>query len=443
MRSISGVRGIVGQAFSPVLVGRYINAYVQEVGRGRILVGRDTRDSGEMVEAAVVAALTASGCDAVLLGVATTPTVEMAVQADDSAVGGLILTASHNPAQWNALKMLDQSGLFLGPDAVKRVFERVDTNTEVWVDHSELGSTTRHPGGDELHIEKTLALPYLDVPALKARRFKVVVDCVNGAAYASGPAICRAMGCDVIELFVTPDGKFPRGAEPVPEALALLGEAVRKHGADVGLAFDPDGDRLALVDENGTPLGEEATLALAVDLVLSQKAGPVVVNLSTSRMNEDLAAKHGVPFARTPVGEIHVSTHMLAHGGLIGGEGNGGVILPELHPGRDGLLAVAFTLEAMRSSGQKLSEMAAALPQYVMIKRKFALTAKPLHDAIAALKAANPGVECDERDGFRLAWPDAWVHLRASNTEPVVRVIAEAPTTDRAESLCAMVEELL
>lgn len=443
MRSISGVRGIVGQALSPVLVGRYVNAYVQEVGRGRILVGRDTRDSGEMVEAAVVAALTASGCEVVLLGVATTPTVEMAVQADENAVGGLILTASHNPAQWNALKMLDQSGLFLGPDAVKRVFERVDTNTEVWVDHSELGATSHHPGGDDLHIEKTLALPYLDVPALQARRFKVVVDCVNGAAFSSGPAICRALGCEVVELFVTPDGKFPRGAEPVPESLAPLGEAVRKHGADVGLAFDPDGDRLALVDEKGIPLGEEATLALAVDLVLSQKSGPVVVNLSTSRMSEDLAAKHGVPFARTPVGEIHVSTHMLAHGGLIGGEGNGGVILPELHPGRDGLLAVAFTLEAMRRSGRKLSELAASLPQYVMIKRKFALTAKPLNEAIAALKAAHPGVDCDERDGFRLAFPDAWVHLRASNTEPVVRVIAEAPTGERAEALCALVEELL
>jgi len=443
MRSISGIRGIVGQALSPVLLARYVNAYVQEVGHGRILVGRDTRDSGEMVQAAVVSALIASGCDAVLLGISTTPTVEMAVQADSQAVGGIILTASHNPAQWNALKLLDKDGLFLGPDAVQRVFARVDANEESWVEHHELGRTLPHPGGDDLHIEKTLALPYLDVPALKARRFKVVVDAVNGAAYASGPAICRRLGCEVVELFVTPDGQFPRGAEPVPESLAPLGETVRSHGADVGLAFDPDGDRLALVDETGTPLGEEKTLALAVDLVLSQKKGPVMVNLSTSRMNEDLAAKHGVPFERTPVGEIHVSTRMLAVGGLIGGEGNGGVILPELHPGRDGLLAVAFVLEAMRRSGQKLSELSAALPEYAMIKRKFALTAKPLQEAIAALKAANPGVECDERDGFRLAWPDAWVHLRASNTEPVVRVIAEAPTAERAEALCAQVEALL
>ena len=443
MRSISGVRGIVGQALTPVLVARYVNAFVQEVGRGRILVGRDTRDSGEMIENAVVAALVASGCDAVRLGISSTPTVEMAVQEDPDAAGGLILTASHNPAQWNALKLLDKDGLFLGPDAVKRVFSRVDSQIEAWVDHSELGSVSCHEGADALHVERTLALPYLDVPAIRARNFKVVVDCVNGADSLLGPAFLKALNCQVIELFTVPDGNFPRGAEPIPESLGPLGDAVRKNGADLGLAFDPDGDRLALVDETGTPLGEEKTLALAVDLVLSQKKGAVVINLSTSRMSEDLAERYGVPFERTPVGEIHVSTRMLKIGALIGGEGNGGVILPELHPGRDGLVAAAFVLEALRRDGRKLSQLSGDLPRYAMLKRKFDLQGKSLPKAIEALKRTYPDVPCDERDGFRLAFPDAWVHLRASNTEPVVRVIAEAPDEAAAAALCDQVESLL
>jgi len=442
MRSVSGVRGVVGEGLTPVVLATHVHAFVQAVGKGKVLVGRDTRDSGPLVEQVVCASLAMSGCTAVRLGVATTPTVEMAVQADPDAVGGIILTASHNPAPWNALKFLDKDGLFLGPDAVKALFGRVDAHQESWVRHDELGAVVDGPDSDDLHIDAILALPYLDLEAIRRQKLTIAVDAVNGAAYRIAPRLLERLGCKVVAIHVTPDGKFPRGAEPVPEALADLGRAVRDHRCDAGLAFDPDGDRLALVDETGTPLGEEATLALAVKLILEKKKGGVALNLSTSAMSEDIAKAAGVSCVRTSVGEIHVSTRMLADGLLIGGEGNGGVILPELHPGRDGVLGAALICQLL-TDGRKLSEHAAALPRYAMIKTKFDLAGKNLAASIAKLKAKFADAVLDERDGLRLSWPDRWVHLRASNTEPILRAIAEAPTAIEAQALCDAAKETL
>lgn len=442
MRSVSGVRGIVGEGLTPPVLASHVHAFVQAVGKGKVLVGRDTRDSGPLVEQVVCATLAMSGCTAVRLGVATTPTVEMAVQADPDAVGGIILTASHNPAPWNALKFLDKDGLFLGPDAVCALFARVDAQEESWVRHDGLGSVVDGPDSDDLHIDAILALPYLDLEAIRRQKLTIAVDAVNGAAYRIAPRLLERLGCKVVAIHVTPDGRFPRGAEPVPEALADLGKAVRDHGCDAGLAFDPDGDRLALVDEKGAPLGEEATLALAVKLILEKKKGGVALNLSTSAMSEDIAKAMGVPCVRTSVGEIHVSTRMLADGLLVGGEGNGGVILPELHPGRDGVLGAALVCQLL-TDGQKLSQHAAALPRYAMVKTKFDLAGKDLAAAIAKLKAKFADAILDERDGLRLSWPDRWLHLRASNTEPILRAIAEAPSASDAQGLCDAAKETL
>lgn len=443
MRSVSGVRGIVGEGLTPPALVTHVNAFVQETGRGRILVGRDARDSGPLVEDLVCATLALCGCDAIKLGICSTPTVEMAVLADPQAVGGIILTASHNPAPWNALKFLDRDGLFLGPEAVARLFQRVDQSEFTWVPHTEMGRVVTGQDADLAHVEAILGLPQIDTKAIAARKLTVVVDAVNGATYRIAPLLLSKLGCTVETIHCTPDGTFPRIAEPVPEALADLGEAVRRHGADLGLAFDPDGDRLALVDETGAPLGEEATLALGVRHILSQAKGGVAVNLSTSRMSEDIAAQAGVPFRRTPVGEIHVAKAMLAHGDLVGGEGNGGLILPALHPGRDGLLAAAVVVSCLATSGRSLSQLAADLPRYSMVKTKFGLEGKSLVGAIAALKARFPDAQLDERDGLRLSWSDSWLHVRASNTEPILRAIAEAPTHEQAMSLCDAAREVL
>lgn len=443
MRSVSGVRGVVGEGLTPPVLAAHVHSFVQAVGRGRVLVGRDARDSGPLVEQIVCATLAMSGCTAVRLGISSTPTVEMAVQADPQAVGGIILTASHNPAEWNALKFLDKDGLFLGPVEVKELFRRVDENETDWPRHTGLGEVVDGPDGDDLHIDAVLALPCVDADGIRERKFKVAVDAVNGATWRIGPRLLERLGCEVVALHVTPDGTFPRGAEPVPEALAILGQAVRDHGCGLGLAFDPDGDRLALVDERGLPLGEEATLALGVRHVLSWRKGDIALNLSTSAMSEDLAQAAGVRCLRTPVGEIHVAKAMLAEDCLVGGEGNGGLILPMLHPGRDGVLAAAVVLDLLRASGRKLSEEAADLPKYSMVKTKFGLAGKDLAASIVRLKERFADATLDERDGLRLSWPGKWLHLRASNTEPILRAIAEARTETEAQALCRAAEEVL
>jgi len=443
MRSVSGIRGIVGEGLTPESLVSHVNSFAQAVGRGKVLVGRDTRDSGPAVEELVCAILAFSGCDAVKLGIATTPTVEMAVLKDSQAVGGIILTASHNPMEWNALKFLDKEGLFLGPDEVRALLGRVDRHETSWVRHDGLGAVRTGQDADDLHIDAVLELPHLDVPAIRARKFRVACDCVNGAAYRIAPALLERLGCEVFPLHVIPDGRFPRGAEPVPEALGILSETVRKHHCDLGLAFDPDGDRLALVDDTGAPMGEEATLALCVRHILSVTPGDIALNLSTSRMSEDLAAKAGVRCLRTAVGEIHVAKAMLREGCVVGGEGNGGLILPALHPGRDGILATAVVLALMAATGRKSSTLSSELPRYGMIKTKFSLEGKSLSSAIHALKTKFADAKLDETDGLRLSWSDSWLHVRASNTEPILRAIAEAPTVDRARELCRAAEEVL
>jgi phosphomannomutase len=444
MRSVSGIRGIVGPDFNPLVIAKYVNAFVQLTSARRVVVGRDTRPTGAMVERAVAAALQASGAEAVMLGVATTPTVEMEVTRH-KADAGIIVTASHNPLEWNALKFLDREGIFLDETVVKRLFELVDGESFTWRDHAGVAGISGEEGADAAHIAATLALPYVDVEAIRRRRFRVAYDAVNGAGSLIVPRLLKELGCDVFAIHVTPDGIFPHGAEPTPENLADLGRAVRENRCDVGFATDPDADRCALVDERGEPAGEEYTLALAVDLLLRRKKGPVTVNLSTSRMSADIAARHGVPFARAKVGEINVTMEMKKNGSVIGGEGNGGVILPDLHYGRDGILAVALVLQALAEGDLPLSARLAALPAYHIDKRKFALGAVSLPEVYARLENGFMGAEIDRRDGLWFGWEDrkSWVHVRPSNTEPVIRAIAEAPTAGEAARLCDAVAALL
>ncbi len=442
MRSVSGIRGIVGSDFNPLVIAEYVNAFVQLLGAKRVVVGRDTRPTGSMVEGCVAAALQASGADAVLLGMASTPTVEMAVLRR-KADAGIIVTASHNPIEWNALKFLNHEGIFLDEDQVQKLFALVDGRSFKWKDHSGTGAVSHEGGADEDHIRAILELPCIDVERIRKRRFKVAYDGVNGAGSLIVPRLLRELGCEIEAFHVEPSGIFPHNPEPTPENLIDLRTRVREKKCDVGFATDPDADRCALVDERGEAIGEEYTLALAVEFMLRRRKGPVTVNLSTSRMAEDLAARHGVAAHRAKVGEINVTMAMKENGSVIGGEGNGGVILPDLHYGRDGILAIALTLEYLAEREKTVSELVGEIPAYHIDKRKFDLAGKSLAEVYDRLSRAFSGASVDKRDGLRFSWDRSWIHVRPSNTEPVVRVIAEAPSREEAARLCLAVEKEL
>ncbi len=438
MRSVSGIRGIVGPGFSPSLVAEYVNAFVQLTGAKKVVIGRDTRPTGVMVENIVAGACAASGAEPVLTGISSTPTVEMLVE-KLHAGGGIIITASHNPIEWNALKFLTAEGIFLDENQVKHLFELVDNRRFDWKDYSQVKPVQAYMGGDEHHIEKILALPILDVARIRARRFKVAYDGVNGAGSLIVPKLLRALGCEMKAIYTEPSGIFPHNPEPTSENLRELEELVLKEKCDVGFATDPDADRLALVTDLGRAIGEEYTLALATLLVLSRKPGPVTVNLSTSRMVEDIAARYGVPVERTKVGEVNVAVAMKRNGSVIGGEGNGGVMLPDLHLGRDGILAIALTLELMAERTEPLSSIAAQIEPYHIEKTKLPVDGQPLPSIFARLAEKIPGAAVDRQDGMRLSFDKSWVHIRPSNTEPVVRVIAEAPNREQAVELCRLI----
>lgn len=442
MRSVSGIRGIIGEGLTPDVLLRHVKAFLEITGARKVVIGRDSRPTGTQVVEFVSGLCRLSGVDVVDAGLSTTPTVELLVERT-GAGGGIIVTASHNPVEWNALKFLDGKGLFLGPDAAARLFALADAQEFSWPRYTQMGSYEALPSSDQIHIDGTLALPFVDVAAIQAARFKVAVDAVNGAGSFAVPALLEALGCEVVRVHCSPDGTFPRGAEPLPENLLDLGEAVRLHGCALGFALDPDADRCAIVDAKGRAIGEEYTLPIAVETVLEHTARPVCINLSSSRMSEDVAARFGVPCSRAKVGEINVSLAMMDEGCVIGGEGNGGVILPALHYGRDSLVAVALVLDWMARHKQGIEDWVASHEAYAMPKKKFALGSLPVAEALRRVDGLFAGWTRDDRDGLWFGKEKQWVHVRASNTEPVVRVIAEAPEAGAAEALCAMVEKQL
>src|ERR1043166_504007 len=464
MVSVSGTRGVVGTDLTPERGARRaaaLGTWARSSGKRAVVLARDSRTSGLMFAHAAAAGLLSVGCDVIELGVVPTPTAQLAVE-HHGAGAGLILTASHNPIEWNALKYVGPDGIFLDEAAgaaVRALAERGPPRAG-W---DGIGSVLEDREAVARHLDLVLDLPEVDREAIRRRRFRVALDCVRGAGGAVIPALLDRLGCLVEGINLETDGRFPREPEPIPENLKELGDLVRRAGADVGMAVDPDVDRLALVDERGEPIGEDYTLAFAVRAVLGRaerrnggkaESGsrgmdenlppfrpsavpPVVVaNLSTSLVVEDAAREGGARFLRAPVGEANVARMIRDEGALIGGEGNGGVILPSLHPGRDAPLGVALVLQYLANDERPVSGLVAAAPRYRIVKAKMKRGAD-LAAAYSGLKARFPDALADERDGLRLAWEDRWVHLRPSGTEPVIRLIAEAPTQGEADALLA------
>jgi Phosphomannomutase len=437
MVGVSGIRGRVGEALTPEVVAQYAAAFgawaSSKGGSRKIVVGRDSRVSGPLFHRVVLSALQSVGCTVIDIGLTTTPTCQLAVE-DNHAAGGLMISASHNPIEWNALKFIGPSGLFLENSEgveMRSLVERGIPRAK-W---DELGSIESDDRAVQRHIDRVLAIPYVDVEGIRARRFHVALDCVRGAGAVIMPALLERLGCRVTAINVQPDGLFPRPPEPVAENLGQLERLVLESGAAIGFAVDPDVDRLALVSDAGKAIGEDFTLALAAKLVLRHRSGPLVTNLSTSRIVEDVAAAAGMAVIRAPVGEVNVAVRMRDEKAPVGGEGNGGVILPEVHLGRDAPVGAALLLQLLHEDGKPLSHIVGELPQYVIVKDKLNRPNASLDTVYEALRSAFPAAAADSQDGLRLSWPDRWVHVRPSGTEPIVRVIAEAPTDQEAMEL--------
>lgn len=447
------MRGIVGTDLTPELVARYaaaLGSWARGSGHPRVVLGRDARTSGEMFARAAAAGLMSAGVEVIDLGIVPTPTTQLAVEYH-RAGAGLIITASHNPIEWNALKFVGPDGIFLDARAGAAVRELADTGVPRagW---DGVGRVAEDREAVERHLAAVLSLPELDLEVIRARRFRVALDCVRGAGGVVVPALLARLGCETIGINLEVDGRFPREPEPVAENLGDLAALVRQSGADIGMAVDPDVDRLALVDEQGRPIGEDYTLAFAVRAVLakameqpgrgSSRVPVVVANLSTSLVVEDAAREGGARLVRAPVGEAHVAQAIKDEGALIGGEGNGGVILPALHIGRDAPLGVALILQHLARTGLTPSQVVAGAPRYTIVKAK-SPRGKDLERLYKAMTARFADAAIDRRDGLRLAWPNRWLHVRPSGTEPIIRFIAEAPDEVQARALIGTAQTLL
>lgn len=448
MVSVSGFRGRVGAPLTPELVVSVcaaFGAFLRGEGRGdSVCVGRDSRTSGPMFLRAAVAGLQSVGTRVIDVGVVPTPTLLLATR-HHGAAGGIGITASHNPAEWNALKLVTGEGIFLDAELSARFQEylrREDPPRAPW---NALGRLELDEEAWPRHLEAILDLPEVDQAGLRARAFHVALDCVHGAGGLVMPDLLDALGCRVSAMGTEPDGLFPRDPEPTAANLGGLGDLVRKSGAEIGLAVDPDVDRLSLVDERGHPVGEDLTLALASAVVLRRTPGTVVTNLSTSRVVEDVAAAYASTVVRAPVGEVNVARRMQAERAVIGGEGNGGVIHPRLQHTRDAPAAAALILQHLLDEGRPLSEAVSRWPTYSIVKEKVAFPREALADAYRELEEGLEPDEADRSDGLRLAWPGkrAWLHVRPSGTEPVVRLIAEAPDGAAARALVRAAAERL
>lgn len=441
--SVAGARGIVGRGMNIDTAVRLTLAFCSKLPAGSVVIGRDTRPSGESLESGVVGAVTATGRDCIALGIATTPTVEMMVE-KLGAAGGVIVTASHNPVEWNALKFLDARGIFISKSTGDGVYDAFVNERFDFCDARSTGKVRRYHQSVRDHIEAVLALPALDVNLIRRRAFRVVVDAINGAGAVIAPDFLRALGATVIPLNCKTDGDFYRDPEPRSDNLGELSEKVREENADLGFALDPDADRLGIVDETGAIVGEEYTLALAIDQVLAtERKGPVVVNLSTSAVVDWIAERHGAEVVRTPVGEAHVVEAMLARGAPIGGEGNGGVIYPALHPGRDGILGMALILQLLSSARTTLGRRVAGYPAFHMSKSKMKWDTEFSIKRISGLIRELGPARIDTQDGVKAIFDDGWFHLRISNTEGLVRILAESMSPQRTKELAGAAREIL
>lgn len=454
IKSISGIRGTIGGApgegLSPVDVVKFTAAYAHFISKTTtrtnrtIVVGRDARLSGPMVNSLVEATLTGMGFDVVNIGLASTPTTEVAVVME-KACGGIIITASHNPKQWNALKLLNENGEFLNDAQGKEVLRIAENDEYTFADIDSIGHAYTNNTYDAKHIESVLALDLVDRDAIAKADFTVAVDAVNSVGGVVIPRLLRALGVkNIIELNCEATGKFAHTPEPIPENLTQISDLMRSGKADVGFVVDPDVDRLAIVMENGEMFVEEYTLVAVADYVLSYTPGSTVSNLSSSRALRDVTNRHGCSYSAAAVGEVNVVTKMKETGAVIGGEGNGGVIYPAAHYGRDALVGVALFLTLLAKSGKKVSELKKTYPEYAIAKNKIELTPDINVDAIlAAVKERYANETVTDIDGVKIDFPDSWVHLRKSNTEPIIRIYSEAPTMDQANDLAQQIKAVI
>ena len=436
MISVSGIRGIFGSHLTPQNIVEFTAAYGTWLDGGTVVVGRESRVTGQICEDIVCATLQSVGCDVVKAGIVPTPTVAMGVL-KHSAKGGLIITASHNPAEWNALKMLNEKSEFLDPEQGKRVIEMTQSKDFKFRKFDSIGSVRYDDDLTSYHIQKILELPYINSELIKKHNFKVAVDAVNGAGSKALPALLKALGATIYPLNCEPNGIFPHNPEPLPENLTEICDFMKSSDCDLGVVTDPDADRLALVDENGRLFGEEYTQVAAFDFMLDNKAGDTATNLSSSRAADDIAEKYGQTCHRASVGEINVVKAMQANNAVISGEGNGGVINPDLHAGRDALVGTAMILQLLAQRGLSASAYRDSLPHYEMLKQKIQLADLGL-DADELLKKVADEFS-DERintlDGVKIDFDEGWVHFRKSNTEPIVRVYSEGKSEAEARSL--------
>lgn len=453
IKSISGIRGTIGgpagDGLSGVDVVKFTAAYASFIRKNCgdnnvIVVGRDGRLSGEMVSKLVVGTLMSMGFDVINIGLASTPTTELAVTGEKAA-GGIIITASHNPVQWNALKLLNRNGEFLTDREGKEVIRIADEDDYEFAPVMELGQEYHVDTWNRNHIAQVLELDLVDVDAIKKANFKVALDAINSVGGIVMPQLLKALGVtDIVELNCDCTGKFAHTPEPIPENLTDIAALVKESGADVGFVVDPDVDRLAIVMENGEMFIEENTLIAISDYVLEHTPGSTVSNLSSSRGLRDVTRKHGCEYNAAAVGEVNVVTKMKETGAVIGGEGNGGVIYPAIHYGRDALVGVALFLTMMAKNGRKVTEIKAALPQYAIAKNKIQLTPELDVDAILdEVKVRFKNEEITDIDGVKIDFPDSWVHLRKSNTEPIIRIYSEAATMEQADALADEIKKII
>lgn len=448
IKSISGIRGtiggIAGDGLTPIDIVKFTAAYgswvVSTTGNKKIVVGRDARISGEMVNNLVVGTLQGLGIEVVDLGLSTTPTVEVAVPLEQAG-GGIILTASHNPKQWNALKLLNEKGEFISDLEGKSILDLAERSEFAFADVNELGKVTRDDSYLQTHIDMVLALPLVDVEAIKAANFKVVIDCVNSTGGIFVPALLKALGVETVhELYCTPDGHFPHNPEPLPENLTEISKVVTQKGADLGIVVDPDVDRLCFVCEDGSMFGEEYTLVAVADYVLQNTPGNTVSNLSSTRALRDVTERAGCAYNASAVGEVNVVNLMKESNAIIGGEGNGGIIYPELHYGRDALVGIGLFLTQLAKFGKSISLLRSSYPNYHISKNKITLT--PEMDIDALLLKVEEKYKAQPHstiDGLKIEFENEWVHLRKSNTEPIIRIYSEAQNETIAENLAAKI----
>ncbi len=430
--SISGVRGVIGESLTPGLLTRFAQAFGTYVGARTIVIGRDPRTSGEMVKQAVIAGLLSSGCRILDIGMCPVPTIQLMVN-HYRAYGGIAITASHNPAEWNALKFIGRNGFFLNAGQARELLDIYHQGEYTRVAGGEMREVAELAGATDLHIQ-TILEALGPIPSA-AKKLRVVLDACNGAGSLVGPKLLEALGAEVISINVTPSGSFPRPAEPVAENLGDLCAAVKEHHADVGFAQDMDADRLAIVSEQGVPIGEEYTLVLAATYVLGRTPGPVVANLSTTSVLQEVVNRFGCELFLSKIGEVNVTDEMQKQGAVIGGEGNGGVIYPQINFARDSLVGMALILHLLAATRQTITELLDTMPRLSMIKEKLVCPSDKISAVLRMIRQEFAGQPMDLRDGVKVNLPNGWLLVRGSNTEPIIRVTAEAVSETVAEEI--------